>query len=163
MLPKFRSPFKKLEEKAYKDSHGSRERSVAEGLQIAVQLSSQGLSKSNIVVKSGLKLNQPKTRSSSIDSCFLKTCNLCNKRLSLDKEVYMYRGDQGFCSVECRERHIFVEEMRELEASTKQMVASYRKQCKSSRDETGLLLEDLPHKNNNYLISQPRNRAVVFS
>lgn len=59
--------------------------SVAVGLKILIQIS-QG-NKSNIIVKSSLRLSQPTPEF----SCFLKTCHLCNKGLSLEKEVYMYR------------------------------------------------------------------------
>ncbi|KAF6146664.1 hypothetical protein GIB67_008950 [Kingdonia uniflora] len=60
------------------------------------------------------------------ESNFLKACYLCNKSLSLNKDVYMYRGDLGFCSVECRCRQIYLDEMKEIEASTKEFSASYR-------------------------------------
>lgn len=53
------------------------------------------------------------------------------------------RGDQGFCSIECRDRQIVLDEMRELEISTKQMVASYGQCCNEARRETRLILEDL--------------------
>lgn len=53
------------------------------------------------------------------------------------------RGDQGFCSVECRNRQIVLDEMKELESSTKQMVASYRQCCSEARQETRLILKDL--------------------
>lgn len=56
---------------------------------------------------------------------------------------YLCRGDQGFCSVECRNRQIVLDEMRELESSTKQMVASYRQCHNDARRETCLILEDL--------------------
>ncbi|CAB4272201.1 unnamed protein product [Prunus armeniaca] len=109
--------------------------SVAVGLKILIQVS-QG-NKSNIIVKSSLRLSQPNPEF----SCFLKTCHLCNKGLSLEKEVYMYRGDLGFCSIQCRNRQIVIDEMRDLEASTKQMLASYRRgqnRC-SSNTRVGLV------------------------
>lgn len=56
------------------------------------------------------------------------------------------RGDQGFCSVECRNRQIVLDEKRELESSTKRMVSSsYWKYCcnNEARLETRLILEDL--------------------
>ncbi|MCO5575569.1 hypothetical protein L7F22_029371 [Adiantum nelumboides] len=33
---------------------------------------------------------------------FLKVCALCKCRLGVGEDVYMYRGDQAFCSAECR-------------------------------------------------------------
>ncbi|KAI3996213.1 hypothetical protein MKX01_011795 [Papaver californicum] len=60
----------------------------------------------------------------SQDSCFLKACGLCKKKLSPQKNVYMYMGDQGFCSVDCRSRKIVRDEIREIEASTKKILSS---------------------------------------
>ncbi|KAM0001199.1 putative Zf-FLZ domain, FCS-Like Zinc finger [Helianthus debilis subsp. tardiflorus] len=54
--------------------------------------------------------------------CFLKSCFLCHKHLPLNKEVYMYRGDQGFCSEECRSRQIYIDDVAQLEISTKKMI-----------------------------------------
>ncbi|XP_022777244.1 uncharacterized protein LOC111318637 [Durio zibethinus] len=137
--------------------------SVAVGLRILTQIPR---GKSNVVVvKPALKISLPTSRkhhgnSSRLpadQSCFLKSCHLCHKNLSLDKEVYMYRGDQGFCSIQCRDRQIVLDEMRELEPSTKQMIASCRNcSATSGRRETRLLLEDLrgrnksPHQNQNH-------------
>ncbi|CAK8560517.1 unnamed protein product [Lathyrus sativus] len=97
-------------------------------------------SNSNILIKSAVK--KP-NQTISMDFCFLKTCNLCNKHLSQDKDIYMYRGDQGFCSIECRNRQIVLDEMKELEISTKRMVKSYRQCCNEARRETSLILEDI--------------------
>ncbi|KAF3451960.1 hypothetical protein FNV43_RR08056 [Rhamnella rubrinervis] len=168
MLSRFRSPFKVGDQddddrlrKLYDNSHESRVKSspVAVGLRILVQIS-QG--KSNIVVKSAVRLTKPTTANS--DYCFLKTCYLCNMGLSLDKEVYMYRGDQGFCSIECRNKQIVLDEMRELEASTKQMIASaYGRNCYNStgRHETRILLDDLISHRHNKPIPRQRNTPIL--
>ncbi|KAI3968898.1 hypothetical protein MKW92_034600 [Papaver armeniacum] len=44
-------------------------------------------------------------------SNFLKACGLCRKKLSPEKNIYMYRGDQAFCSDDCRCRKILIEEL----------------------------------------------------
>ncbi|XP_058745469.1 FCS-Like Zinc finger 17-like [Vicia villosa] len=95
---------------------------------------------SNILIKSALK--KP-NQTIPMDFCFLKTCNLCDKNLSQDKDIYMYRGDQGFCSIECRNRQIVLDEMKELEISTKRIVKSYRQCCNEARRETSLILKDI--------------------
>jgi hypothetical protein len=46
---------------------------------------------SNVVTKSALKTHRLQVQASSIEYCYLKSCYLCNKILSLDKDVYMYR------------------------------------------------------------------------
>ncbi|KAL8252567.1 hypothetical protein R6Q59_036260 [Mikania micrantha] len=52
---------------------------------------------------------------SSYPRCFLKSCFLCHKHLSPNKDVYMYRGDQGFCSEECRSRQIYIDDLTRLQ------------------------------------------------
>ncbi|KAL6645951.1 hypothetical protein ACP70R_017559 [Stipagrostis hirtigluma subsp. patula] len=56
-------------------------------------------------------------RAAAVSCSFLKACSLCRRELSHDKDVYMYRGDQGFCSEECRWQQILVDEAREREAA----------------------------------------------
>ncbi|CAN4098561.1 unnamed protein product [Withania somnifera] len=61
-------------------------------------------------------------------NCFLKSCFFCHKPLSLHKEVYMYRGELGFCSVHCRNRQIYLDELKKIETYTKRMLASLVRQ-----------------------------------
>ncbi|CAL0304721.1 unnamed protein product [Lupinus luteus] len=37
---------------------------------------------------------------------FLRTCCLCKTHLTPGRDIYMYRGDTAFCSLECREHQI---------------------------------------------------------
>ncbi|GLT59996.1 hypothetical protein SLA2020_327870 [Shorea laevis] len=141
MLLKFKSPSSDAEKKRRDDV----------GLRILAQISHG--KPINVVIKSSLKKVNPPSAAEAApataatpESCFLKSCHLCNKKLSLDKEVYMYRGDQGFCSIGCRERQIVMDEMRKLEASTKQMVQSHRRCSAADRQETRRLLEELRHQ-----------------
>ncbi|XP_010244526.1 PREDICTED: protein MARD1-like [Nelumbo nucifera] len=94
------------------------------GLRILIQCSRGD--QSNTIVKSAFRLRIPRTtpRSQESDHRFLKSCHLCQKQLSPMKDVYMYRGDECFCSEECRCRQIFLDEMREIKASTKEMLPS---------------------------------------
>ncbi|KAI3455671.1 hypothetical protein Pfo_012334 [Paulownia fortunei] len=79
---------------------------------------------------------------------FLKSCHLCHKPLSLDKEVYMYRGDLGFCSVDCRNRQIYLDEMKKIAISTKRILASFhqRRRDGGGRCVTSKLLEENFHQ-----------------
>ncbi|CAN7028827.1 unnamed protein product [Brassica rapa subsp. trilocularis] len=81
--------------------------------------------------------------------CFLKTCHLCMKQLHQDKDIFMYRGDLGFCSRECRESQILIDEKKELEASTKMMLAAYRR-CNSGENRT--LLNDLRRRRQLFIV-----------
>ncbi|PQP96568.1 uncharacterized protein Pyn_20699 [Prunus yedoensis var. nudiflora] len=37
---------------------------------------------------------------------FLRTCGLCKRQLASGRDIYMYRGDTAFCSLECREQQM---------------------------------------------------------
>ncbi|OIV98351.1 hypothetical protein TanjilG_16678 [Lupinus angustifolius] len=41
-------------------------------------------------------------------SDFLSSCHLCRKKLH-GKDIYMYRGEKAFCSMECRSREIMMD------------------------------------------------------
>ncbi|XP_042447508.1 FCS-Like Zinc finger 17-like isoform X2 [Zingiber officinale] len=101
--------------------HGSRgaiER--LEGLRIVIQHSTR---RSNVVIKSSFNSCTPHhllslRATSATQIGFLKTCFLCKTELSPHEDVYMYRGDQGFCSEECRGHQILIDERKEMEVSS---------------------------------------------
>ncbi|KAL1190327.1 FCS-Like Zinc finger 7 [Cardamine amara subsp. amara] len=43
---------------------------------------------------------------SSSSSSFLGNCGFCKRRLAPGRDIYMYKGDAAFCSVECREQQM---------------------------------------------------------
>ncbi|CAH2036616.1 unnamed protein product [Thlaspi arvense] len=122
---------------------------ISVGLQLVTTDSKEKLN--NIVIKSSLRPNRSNPNISEL--CFLKTCHLCLKQLREDKDVYMYRGDLGFCSRECRESQILIDEKKELEASTKMMLASY-KRCNSGagKSENRILLDDLRRRRQLFIV-----------
>ncbi|KAK4434176.1 FCS-Like Zinc finger 5 [Sesamum alatum] len=44
---------------------------------------------------------------------FLRVCCLCKRRLVPGRDIYMYRGDSAFCSLECREQQMTQDERKE--------------------------------------------------
>ncbi|XP_011071436.1 uncharacterized protein LOC105156884 [Sesamum indicum] len=46
----------------------------------------------------------------SSSAAFLDHCFLCKQKLLPAKDIYMYKGDRAFCSVECRCRQMFMDE-----------------------------------------------------
>ncbi|XP_010552188.1 PREDICTED: uncharacterized protein LOC104822618 [Tarenaya hassleriana] len=97
----------------------------------------------NVVIKPSVKSNRSVRTFSEF--CYLKRCHLCKSMLRQDMDVYMYRGDVGFCSVECRSWQILMDERDEFEVSTNRMSASCRN-CNNSgagKTDTQILLEDL--------------------
>lgn len=135
----------------------SNKSTVAVGLGIVIQVPG----KSNIVISPALRLkplkHHPKHLSTfSAQSSFLSSCYLCNRLLSSNNDVYMYRGDQGFCSTECRSRQMTLDEIREVEASTKKKLGSLKRRCHNRRSETRELLEALRHRPNRLSCHKPR-------
>eukprot|EP00253_Pinus_taeda_P006293 PITA_06293 len=45
---------------------------------------------------------------------FLSACCLCKRQLNHGKDIYMYRGDKAFCSVECRYQQILMDDRMPL-------------------------------------------------
>ncbi|URE22612.1 hypothetical protein MUK42_14464 [Musa troglodytarum] len=88
-----------------------------EGLRILIRRS--GRPSSYVVIKA-LLLKPCTPMASPPRFGFLRACCFCKRELSLHKDVYMYRGEQGFCSEECRRRQILQDERSELEASTRE-------------------------------------------
>ncbi|CAN1129790.1 FCS-Like Zinc finger 15 [Linum perenne] len=43
-------------------------------------------------------------------SGFLEMCFLCGQKLLPGMDIYMYKGDRAFCSVECRYKHMNMDE-----------------------------------------------------
>ncbi|XP_052202489.1 FCS-Like Zinc finger 6 [Diospyros lotus] len=44
---------------------------------------------------------------------FLRACSLCKRRLISGRDIYMYRGDSAFCSLECRQQQMAQDERKE--------------------------------------------------
>ncbi|XP_050874347.1 FCS-Like Zinc finger 3 [Lathyrus oleraceus] len=44
---------------------------------------------------------------------FLQACFLCRKHLGQNKDIFMYRGNTPFCSKECRQEQIEIDEFKE--------------------------------------------------
>lgn len=44
---------------------------------------------------------------------FLKACFLCKRRLIPGRDIYMYRGDSAFCSLECRQQQMNLDEKKD--------------------------------------------------
>ncbi|XP_039123013.1 FCS-Like Zinc finger 6-like [Dioscorea cayenensis subsp. rotundata] len=44
---------------------------------------------------------------------FLKACSLCKRRLGPGRDIFMYRGEMAFCSLECRQQRMNYNERKE--------------------------------------------------
>ncbi|XP_044479963.1 FCS-Like Zinc finger 15-like [Mangifera indica] len=91
------------------------------GLSIVLENQKSGSSSNQkspqVINKATMNMNNNKFSSSSSSSqsnfpvpTFLQRCFLCQQPLLPSKDIYMYKGESAFCSVECRCRQIFNEE-----------------------------------------------------
>ncbi|RWR78461.1 senescence-associated family protein [Cinnamomum micranthum f. kanehirae] len=58
---------------------------------------------------------------------FLRACSLCKRRLGTGRDIYMYRGESAFCSLECRQQ-----QMNQDERKDKCSLTSMKKEVASS-------------------------------
>ncbi|KAL9253009.1 FCS-Like Zinc finger 5-like protein [Drosera capensis] len=52
----------------------------------------------------------------SFSESFLRACSLCNRRLVPGRDIYMYRGDTAYCSQDCRQQQMNLDEVKEKAA-----------------------------------------------
>lgn len=75
---------------------------------------------------------------------FLRACFLCKRRLVPARDIYMYRGDSAFCSLECREKQMKQDERKDkCRVTSKKQVAattSGSTQVNSTKGETVVAL-----------------------
>ncbi|OWM79929.1 FCS-Like Zinc finger 5-like [Punica granatum] len=48
---------------------------------------------------------------------FLRCCSLCKRRLIPGRDIYMYKGDSAFCSLECRQQQMNQDERKDKKCS----------------------------------------------
>ncbi|XP_011657289.1 FCS-Like Zinc finger 15 [Cucumis sativus] len=78
------------------------------GLSVVLE-SNQGAYSTSILL-SNLTLNYSKSSLTKTPSFRLHSCFLCKRTLLPANDIYMYKGDRGFCSEECRRKQIFMDE-----------------------------------------------------
>ncbi|CAL9766774.1 unnamed protein product, partial [Musa acuminata subsp. burmannicoides] len=59
---------------------------------------------------------------------FLDSCSLCRKPLARNRDIFMYRGDMPFCSKECRQEQIEIDEAKEKSWKLSIKTSSSRKE-----------------------------------
>ncbi|KAM7255891.1 hypothetical protein ACFE04_011632 [Oxalis oulophora] len=84
---------------------------------------------SGVINKATMKHQPPPSPNSS--SNFLEKCFLCKQKLLLGKDIYMYKGDRAFCSVDCRYRQILLDEEESLKKEKCSLMASGRQHHKA--------------------------------
>ncbi|KAG7028991.1 Protein MARD1, partial [Cucurbita argyrosperma subsp. argyrosperma] len=86
-----------------------------------------------IMINSNANDHHRHHRSSSSSKRYLDRCFLCGQKLLPGKDIYMYEGDKGFCSEECRCRQIFMDEEQSMvEAGNCSLAAAINPQTTTS-------------------------------
>ncbi|KAK6138774.1 hypothetical protein DH2020_004471 [Rehmannia glutinosa] len=88
-------------------------------------------------------------------SGFLEHCFLCKQKLLPGKDIYMYKGDKAFCSVECRYRQIFMDEEETTGSCTREYNCSLAATSSPSSSSSS------PSSSRSG--KGPRNRANAFA
>ncbi|KAL2901606.1 Protein MARD1 [Bienertia sinuspersici] len=77
-------------------------------------LSSPLQSSSSVCSPRSTRLFEPSSRFEDVHSShFLESCFLCKKPLGGNRDIFMYRGDTPFCSEECRQEQIDIDDAKE--------------------------------------------------
>ncbi|EOA14174.1 hypothetical protein CARUB_v10027324mg [Capsella rubella] len=71
-------------------------------------ISPKVINKANVIVSSSTTYLRRHCQQQ--DSDFLQHCFLCRRKLLPAKDIYMYKGDRAFCSVECRSKQMVTDE-----------------------------------------------------
>ncbi|XP_004133966.2 FCS-Like Zinc finger 3 [Cucumis sativus] len=64
---------------------------------------------------------------------FLEACSLCRKALGRNSDIFMYRGNTPFCSKECRQEQIEIDEAKEKSWRRSSSSSSSSSSSKSSQ------------------------------
>ncbi|KAK7329462.1 hypothetical protein VNO77_23631 [Canavalia gladiata] len=86
------------------------------GLSVVLEAKCSSISeKSPQVINKTTVFSSINKHSSFQEATFLDLCFLCRKRLLPGKDIYMYKGDRAFCSVECRCKQILMDEEESIQ------------------------------------------------
>ncbi|KAJ4759146.1 hypothetical protein LUZ62_069521 [Rhynchospora pubera] len=58
---------------------------------------------------------------------YLDSCSLCKKPLSKNRDIFMYRGDAPFCSEECRQEQMEIDQEKEFRRNHAKRASSSKK------------------------------------
>ncbi|XP_049366771.1 FCS-Like Zinc finger 3-like [Solanum verrucosum] len=67
---------------------------------------------------------------------FLDSCFLCNKPIAHNRDIFMYRGDIPFCSEECRQEQIDMDEAKEEKLNLSTSIKALRIKSTSPTNTT---------------------------
>ncbi|KAB1215733.1 hypothetical protein CJ030_MR4G020437 [Morella rubra] len=77
---------------------------------------------------------------------FLEACFLCKKPLGNNKDIFMYRGDTPFCSEECRQEQMEMDEAKEKKRNLSSSVKAFMKKQQQRESTSPNKTQDYPFR-----------------
>lgn len=77
---------------------------------------------------------------------FLDSCFLCKKSISRDRDIFMYKGDAGFCGEECRQEQMAMDEALHAAARRHRKQAAAEQAAGTARREAGTTTASMMHR-----------------
>ncbi|KAG7537203.1 Zf-FLZ domain [Arabidopsis suecica] len=114
-------------------------------------ISPKVVNKANVIVTTTVTTDTTNLRRCYQDSGFLEHCFLCRRKLLPAKDIYMYKGDRAFCSVECRSKQMIMDEEESLRREYCSLMDVKKKKSESPATAPSRYRRD------------PRNRAGGFA
>lgn len=57
---------------------------------------------------------------------YLESCFLCKKNISCNRDIFMYKGDAAFCSDDCRQEQMYMDEALDAVARRHRLLLHYK-------------------------------------
>ncbi|KAK9698886.1 hypothetical protein RND81_08G137800 [Saponaria officinalis] len=77
---------------------------------------------------------------------FLESCALCHKPLGGNRDIFMYRGDTPFCSEECRQEQIDMDDAKEKNWNLKALRSKKDSKKSSSSSSSSSKAQNYPFR-----------------
>jgi zinc-finger of the FCS-type, C2-C2 len=58
---------------------------------------------------------------------YLDSCSLCKRPLTKNRDIFMYRGDTPFCTEECRQEQMEIDQQKEFRRNGAKITSSGKK------------------------------------
>ncbi|KAI5647547.1 hypothetical protein M9H77_33552 [Catharanthus roseus] len=78
---------------------------------------------------------------------FLDSCSLCRRPLAHNHDIFMYRGNTPFCSQECRQEQIEIDEANERRWKVSSSSSTKRSNTKNRSNTTSDSRKESDHTN----------------
>lgn len=68
---------------------------------------------------------------------YLESCFLCKKNISCNRDIFMYKGDAAFCSEDCRQEQMDMDEALDEVALRRRLILHYKPSTLAAAEQNG--------------------------